>query len=180
MRKVVSGLFISLDGVVQDPSQWQFDAFDEDMGAAMQAILDSQDSMLLGRATYQEWAAYWPTSTDEPFATWVNTLPKYVVSRTLTQVDWQNSTLVQGDLSEAIGRLKEEEGKTIGVAGSPTLVRSLLGLGLLDQLILMVHPVVAGSGKRLFPDGEPLTRLKLVDSQTTGSGVAILTYEPRQ
>lgn len=176
MRKVVSGLFISVDGVVEAPNLWQFDVFDEDMGAAMSAHLDSEDTILLGRVTYSEWAPYWPTSTDEPYASHINNTPKIVVSTTLKQADWKNSTLVSGNLPGVIGELKQKPGKNIGVAGSPTLVRSLLRDDLLDELILMVHPVIAGSGKRLFAEGGALKRLKLVHSSITRSGVAFLTY----
>ena len=176
MRKVVSGLFISLDGVVEAPHLWQYDVFDEDMSAAMSAHLDSEDSILLGRVTYSEWAPYWQTSTDEPYASHINNTPKIVVSTTLKQVDWKNSTLVSGNLPGVIGELKQKPGKNIGVAGSPTLVRSLLRDDLLDELILMIHPVIVGSGKRLFAEGDTLKRLSLVQSSITRSGVAILTY----
>ena len=179
MRKVVAGLFISLDGVTESPDQWQFDHFDDGMMAAMTAQMAEQDAVLLGRVTYQEWADYWPTSTDEPFASYINTIPKHVVSTTLDSVEWEHSTLIKGDLSEAIATLKQQPGRNIGVAGSPTLVRSLLQLDLLDELTLMVHPVVAGHGKRLFSDDDDLKRLSLVASKTTPTGVAILTYQPR-
>ena len=178
MRKVFAGLFISLDGVVEAPNLWQFDNFDEDMMAAMGAQLATEDTVLLGRVTYQEWAPYWPTSTDEPFATFINNTPKYVVSTTLDKVEWQNSTLIKGDLVKKITALKQQLGKTIGVAGSPTLVRSLLQANLLDELILMVHPVIVGSGKRLFSDKGDLKRMKLVESKTTRTGVLIATYTP--
>lgn len=178
MRKVVSGLFISLDGVVEAPDQWQFDVFDQDMGAAMQAHIDAEDTILLGRRTYEEWAPYWPTSKDEPYASHINNTPKYVFSNTLKNVDWQNSTLVKEPLADAVNRLKQQPGGNIGVSGSPTLVRSLLKENLLDELILMVHPVIAGRGKRLFPDSGEQKRMRLVDSMITGSGVAFLTYHP--
>ena len=180
MRKVVAGLFISLDGVTESPDQWQFDHFDEDMMAALGAHLAEEDAVLLGRVTYQEWATYWPTSTDEPYASHIDAIPKYVVSTTLDTVEWNNSTLIQGNLTEEIARLKQQPGKNVGVAGSPTLVQSLLQDGLLDELTLMVHPVVAGSGKRLFKDESTLKRLQLVASKTTRTGVALLTYQPRQ
>jgi dihydrofolate reductase len=176
MRKVVSGLFISLDGVTEAPNEWQFDSFDEDLGTEMGAMIAETDAILLGRVTYQEWADYWPTSTDEPFASFINNTPKYVVSTTLNSVDWQNSTLLKGNLAEELARLKAQPGKTITVTGSPTLVRSLLEQDLLDELTLMIHPVVAGKGKRLFPNGGDLKRLQLVSHKMTGSGVAILTY----
>jgi dihydrofolate reductase len=180
VRKVVSGLFISLDGVTESPDQWQFDHFDDDMMAALGAHLAQEDTVLLGRVTYQEWADYWPTSTDEPYASHINNVPKYVVSTTLDKVEWKNSTLIKGNLAGEIATLKQQPGKNIGVAGSSTLVRSLLQDDLLDELTLMVHPVVAGRGKRLFEDRSDQKRLRLVDSKTTRTGVAILTYQPRQ
>lgn len=179
MRKVFSGLFISLDGVVEAPNEWQFDNFDNDMAEAMGKVLADEDAVLLGRVTYEEWAPYWPNSTDEPFASFINNVPKYVVSTTLDDVQWQNSTLIKGNLAEEINRLKQQPGRSIGVAGSPTLVQSLLEEDLLDELILMYHPVVVGKGKRLFKDGRLVKRLKLVDTKVTGSGVAILTYQRR-
>lgn len=179
MRKVSAGLFISLDGVTESPDQWQFDHFDDGMMAALGEYLAATDTVLLGRVTYQEWASYWPTSTDEPFASFINNTPKFVVSTTLDTVEWQNSTLIKGNLAEAITKLKQQPGKNIGVTGSPTLVRSLLQSDLLDELTLMIHPVVAGRGKRLFKDEDDLKRLKLVDNKTTSTGVAILTYQPR-
>jgi dihydrofolate reductase len=180
-ENVVSGLFISLDGVTESPNEWQFDVFDEDMIAAMTDHLNAEDTILLGRVTYQEWAPYWPTSTDEPYASHINTTPKYVVSTTLDTVEWgkyQNINLIKGNITDAIAKLKQQSGKNIGVAGSPTLVRSLLQADLLDELTLMIHPVVAGKGKRLFEGESVLRRLKLVASKITKSGVSILTYHP--
>jgi dihydrofolate reductase len=181
MRKVVAGLFISLDGVTESPDQWQFDHFDDGMMAALQAHIAEEDAILLGRVTYQEWAPYWPTSTDEPYASHINNTPKYVVSTTLDKVEWgkwANVTLIKGNPAETIAKLKQQPGQNIGVSGSPSLVYSLLQAGLLDELILMVHPVVVGRGKRLFKEGGDLKRLKLVDSKTTSTGVTILTYQP--
>jgi dihydrofolate reductase len=179
MRKVVSGLFISLDDVVESPDQWQFDHWDQEMEAALEAHIADEDTILLGRVTYQEWEHFWPTSTIEPYASHINNTPKYVVSTTLTKVEWKNSTLVKGSLAEEIARLKQQPGKNIGVAGSPTLARSLLKNGLLDELTLMVHPVIVGKGKRLFDGWDDLKRLKLVASQTTSTGVSLLTFQPR-
>ncbi len=180
MRKVVAGLFMTLDGVVESPENWQ-EHFDEDMGEAMMEQIASQDAVLLGRVTYQEWASYWPTATDEPFASFINSTPKYVFSTTLDSVEeWKNSTLIKGDLAQEIAKLKHLPGKNIGTAGSPTLVHSLLEQGLLDELILLVHPVVAGSGKRLFKEGDSLKRLHLLSSKMTRTGTVILTYQPRK
>lgn len=180
VRKVVAGLFISLDGVVESPDQWQFDNFDKDMGTAMAAHIAQEDAILLGRTTYQEWEGYWPTSKDEPYASHINNTPKYVFSYTLDRVEWGNSMLVKGPLADEVTRLKQQPGKHIGVAGSPSIVRSLLQDNLLDELTLMIHPVVVGKGKRLFNDVGDLKRLKLVDSKITSTGVAILTYRPAQ
>ncbi len=183
MRKVISGLFISVDGVTESPEKWQFDNFDEDMMAGLSAHLAVEDTMLLGRVTYEEWASYWPHSTDEPYASHINSIPKYVVSMTLDKVEWgqwNNVQLLKGNLAQEIAKLKQQPGKNIGVGGSPTLVRSLLQADLLDELMLMVHPVVVEKGKRLFREGGELKRLKLVDATTTRTGVAILTYQPRE
>lgn len=180
MRKLNSGLFISMDGVVEAPYLWQFDVFDDDMIAVMGDHINNEDTMLLGRVTYEEWAPFWPTSTDEPYASHINSIPKVVVSTTLNEVAWgdrDNITLIKDDLAGEITKLKQQPGKNIGVAGSPTLVRSLLEADLLDELILMIHPVIAGRGQRLFADGSALKRMKLVASTITNSGVAVLTYQ---
>jgi dihydrofolate reductase len=175
MRKIVSGLFISLDGVVEAPDQWHFPYFNEEMGNAVQSMMDGGDAMLLGRRTYEEFAAYWPTSTDD-YAEHMNGTPKYVVSTTLESADWQNSTLVGGDVFKELARLKEQPGGNLNTTGSGTLVRSLLREGLLDELHLLVHPIVVGAGKRLFDDG-PQVPLRLTGSQTFSTGVLHLTYE---
>jgi dihydrofolate reductase len=182
VRKVVSVLFISLDGVAEAPNKWQF-AFDEEMGEVLTTTLDVCDTILLGRVTYTEWAGYWPTVTsgeDAEFASWINTSPKHVASTTLDDVDdWANSTLIEGDLATAVKQLKAGPGKGISVAGSPTLVRSLLEQDLLDELVLLIHPVIAGEGrKKLFADNGPMKRLELVSTRPTSSGVVIATYRP--
>ena len=179
MRKVIASLFSTLDGVVEAPNEWQF-AFDDEMGAAMSRTLEALDAVLLGRVTYTEWAGYWPTSTDEPFASWINRTPKYVASTTLDSVDeWPNSTLIRGSVADFVSELRQQDGGTIGTAGSPTLVRTLFDQGLLDELTLLIHPVVAGGGrKRLFADDAALAKLELVESQPTSSGVLIATYRP--
>jgi len=180
MRKVSAWLFMSLDGVVEAPNEWQFDVMDDDMIEAITSQTEAEDAMLMGRVTYQEWLPFWPTSTDEPYASHINTMPKYVVSTTLEEVEWgkwEKPTLIKGNLPQEINKLKKQPGKNIGVSGSPTLVRSLLEGGLLDEVKLMIHPVVVGHGKRFFNDGD-LKRLKLVDSKVTGTGVVILTYQP--
>jgi dihydrofolate reductase len=183
MRKVVASLFISLDGVAESPDQWQFDVFDDDMGAEITKQMNEQDALLLGRVTYEEWASYWPTATDEPFASAMNKKPKYVVSTTLDKVawgQWDTVSLLKGDLVNEINKLKSQPGKNIGVAGSPTLVRSLLQTDLLDELRLQVHPVVVNHGKRLFKEGNDLKRLNLIENKTTSTGVLLLTYQLRR
>ena len=181
MRKVTSGLFISLDGVTEAPDQWQFDHFDEGMMAALGAHITAEDTILLGSVTSAEWAPYWPTATDEPYASHINTTPKYIVSTTLDKVawgQWDNVTLLKGNLAAEIAKLKQQPGKNIGVSGSPTLVQSLLQADLIDELTLMIHPVIAGHGKRIFKDGSALKRMKLVESKTTHTGVSLLTFQP--
>lgn len=181
MRKVIAGLFISLDGVVEAPHLWQFDVFDHDMEDAMNKFLAGIDTVLLGRVTYQDWAAYWPNATvDDDYASFINNTPKHVASTTLSSVDWENSTLIAGDVAAAVRTLKTQPGGVIGVQGSPTLTRFLLNVGLLDELTLMIHPVIVGAGKRLFSGDDALLRMNLIDSRITGSGVAILTYRPME
>ena len=181
MRKVVSWLFITLDGVVEAPNEWQFDVMDNEMMAAITSQMEAEEAILMGRVTYQDWLPFWPSSTDEPYASHINQIPKYVVSRTLEEVEWgrwEKPTLIKVDLAREINKLKGGSGKNISVSGSPTLVRSLLAENLLDELQLMIHPVVVGKGKRLFTEDVDLKRLQLVDSKVTGTGVVIVTYQP--
>src|SRR5215217_7774182 len=181
MKKVTAGLFVSLDGVTESPEKWQLPYFNDEMGKAVGTAMAAADAMLLGRVTYQEFASYWPgvSSEDQPFADYMNNSAKYVASRTLEgPLEWNNSTLIKGNLVEEIARLKCQPGKNIGITGSVTLVRSLLEQDLLDELGLMIHPVVVGSGKRLFEEGGDPKKLKLVESKTFGTGVVYLTYQP--
>jgi dihydrofolate reductase len=180
MRKITAGLFVSLDGVTESPEKWQLPYFNDEMGEAIGAAMAAADAMLLGRVTYQEFASYWPgvRSEDQPFADYMNNTPQYVVSTTLDTAEWNNSTLIKGNVVEEITKLKQQPGKNIGITGSATLVQSLLRDDLLDELGLMVHPVVVGSGKRLFKEGGDLKALKLVDSKTFSTGVVSLTYQP--
>jgi dihydrofolate reductase len=179
MRKIVAGLFISLDGVVEAPDKWHFPYFNDEMGEAVGSQMADADTMLLGRVTYEEFAGYWPQQGSEAEgADFMNGTPKLVASRTLDTVEWENSTLIEGDLASALTRIKQGPGKDISVVGSPTLVRSLLRAGVLDELRLLVHPIVVGRGKRLFVDGEEQTALKLTESKTFSTGVLYLTSEP--
>lgn len=179
MRKIVASFFMSLDGVVESPDQWHFPYFSEEMGAAVGALMSESDAMMMGRVTYESWAAYWPgkTDADDPFAGFINDIRKYVVSSTLDTVEWQNSTLVKGDLVEEITKLKQQPGTTIGISGSTNLVRSLMRHGLLDELRLLVHPIVVGKGQRLFEEGLEIP-MRLVSSETFPTGVLSLAYRP--
>jgi dihydrofolate reductase len=180
MRQLVSSFFISLDGVVEAPQTWHFPYFDDEMGAVVGEAIAASDAFLLGRRTYEEWSAYWPDQdpAENPMAGVMNETPKHVVSTTLDSVDWQNAKLLEGDLAEALTALKAQPGKNIGMSGSATLVRSLLGLGLVDELRLLVHPLVVGSGARLFENGTVPVSLELVKSRTFATGVLDLTYRP--
>ena len=182
MRKVVAYEFISLDGVIEAPDQWHFPYFDEEMGEAIGEGFAASDAMLMGRVNYEGWAAYWPEQDPEenPVADTMNGRRRYVVSTTLEEpLEWNNSTLIKGnEFAEEIRNLKGQEGKDIAISGGPTLVRSLLDHGLLDELRLFVHPIVVGSGRRLFEDEAESRPLELVDSKTFKTGVLYLTYRP--
>lgn len=186
MRTVIAHLIMTLDGVVK------FEAVIDkimELRDRKEVLPDffakvaEEDALLLGRVTYQEWKDYWPTSTNEPFASHINGAPKYVASTSLTAVPWgtrDNATLLQGDLADAVTALKRAPGKNIGVHGSPSLVESLLQADVLDLLRLEVYPVIAGTGARLFKQAPGPRRLDLIDSKTTTNGVVILTYRPRR
>jgi len=181
MRKIVAGLFISLDGVFESPEQWHFPYFNDEMGEAVGAQMADSDCMLLGRVTYEEFASYWPSQTREgeagEMADFMNDTPKYVVSSTLNAAEWKNTTLIDGNNAvEALTTLKQQPGKDISITGSGTLVRTLLRDRLLDELRLLVHPIAVGHGKRLF-DGSDQIPLTLADSKTFSTGVLALTYQ---
>jgi dihydrofolate reductase len=175
-RKVISTFFVSLDGVMEAPQEWHFPYFNDEMVAAIGEAMASSDAMLCGRVTYQEWAGFWPDADNE-MAEYMNNTPKYVASTTLDAVEWSNSHLLEGDVPAAVAALKQQPGKNIVMSGSATLARSLLREGLVDELRLMIHPVVVGQGARLFPDGEKHA-LELVDSTTFATGVVYVTYKP--
>lgn len=180
MRSLVAGLFISLDGVTEAPDRWHFPYFNEEMGQAVGANMERSDALLMGRRTYEEWAEYWPdeTGADDPFADYINGAAKYVVSTTLTRADWTGTTLLTGDTATAIRDLKQQPGKDIAMSGSVATVRWLLTEGLLDELDLLVHPIVVGKGARLFTDDMPQVPLELLRSTTFETGVVHLTYAP--
>lgn len=181
MRRIVASEFLTLDGVMGLPERWNLAYFNDEMGQAIGEGFAASDAMLMGRVLYEEWAAYWPGQDPEqnPFAAQMNGVRKHVVSTTLEgPLEWQNSTLIGGDVPDQITRLKRQPGKDIAVSGSGALVRSLLRDGLLDELRLMVHPVILGGGKRLFEEGGDQQGLELVDSKTFATGVVYLTYRP--
>jgi dihydrofolate reductase len=181
MRKVVAAEFVSLDGVFEAPDRWHFPYFNEEMEQAIGEGFAASDAMLMGRVNYEEWAAYWPQQDPEenPIADTMNGRQKYVVSTTLEEpLAWSNSTLIKENVAEKIEKLKNQPGKDIVISGSGTLVRSLLGYGILDELKLMVHPILVGGGKRLFEEEADTKLLELVDSKTFKTGVLYLTYRP--
>jgi dihydrofolate reductase len=185
MRKVVAGLSMTLDGVVQSPRDWMMST--PGMDQVINQGISESDGILLGRKTYVEFAAMWPALGDAfPMAKFMNNTPKYVVSSTLESAEWEDSTLLRGDLRAAVTRLKTgehtpggEPGMNIKIPGSPTLVRSLLQLGLLDELGLMIHPIVLGAGARLFDPTSDRFDLELKESRTFDNGVISATYRPR-
>jgi dihydrofolate reductase len=181
MRKIQAGLFMTLNGVVQDPGTWSMPYFSDDVGRVISENMAAADAMLLGRRTYEEWVGYWPgkTAEDDPFAGFINSVPKYVVSQTLSgPLSWEGATLVTGDTGAAIRALKEQPGKNIAISGSITLVESLLTQGLLDELALLVSPIVLGAGRRLFDGPAGSVPLRLVQSETLDRGVLALRYVP--
>jgi dihydrofolate reductase len=186
MRKVVVSEFVSLDGVMEDPGgsekskhgAWTFQYWNDEIGKFKLEELFASDALLLGRVTYQGFAAAWPSRTDEQgFAQWINSMPKYVASTTLKELDWNNSRLIKGNLPEEISKLKQQSGKNILVNGSATLVHSLMQHDLIDEYRLLVYPVVLGDGKRLFKDVKN-TKLRLGETKTFPSGVILLQYQP--
>jgi dihydrofolate reductase len=181
MRKAIASEFVSLDGVFEAPDQWHFPYFDEEMGEEIGRAMAASDAMLMGRVLYEEWADFWPRQDPEenPVAARMNGVRKYVVSTTLKEpLGWDNSTLIKENVAEEIAGLKRQTGGDISISGSGTLVQSLLKDGLIDELRLMIHPVVVGSGKRLFDEGGEQIALELVDFRTFSTGVVYLTYRP--
>ena len=181
VRKVVAVEMVSLDGVMEKPEEWAFSYSDEEMEKANAAGMASSDALLLGRVTYEQMAAFWPKQPGGvPMVDYINSVPKYVVSATLeAPLGWNNSTLIEGDeFAQEITELKQQPGNDITIIGSGALVRSLLGNGLLDELRLVVHPIILGGGKRLFEDHADREALELVDSRTFGTGVLSLAYRP--
>jgi dihydrofolate reductase len=187
MRKLVAGLFVSLDGVVEEPAEWHFPYFNEEMGAAVDATLGSADTVLFGRKTYDSFAGAWPEreaagGEDAGLAKALGDARKIVVSNQPLEFTWRNSEQLQGDLIEAVTALKNEPGDdgTIAMSGSVSVVRQLLVAGLLDELHLLVHPIAIRKGLRLFDEGETPIPLRLISSQTFRTGVLNLVYAPAE
>jgi dihydrofolate reductase len=184
MRKIIAGLFMALDGVVEAPDQWHFPYFNDEMGAAVDATFSAADTMLFGRKTYDSFAGAWPEreaagEEDALFAKALGDARKIVVSNQQLEFTWRNSEQLQGDLIETVTALKNEAvDGTIGMSGSVSVVRQLLAAGLLDELHLLVHPIAVRKGMRLFDEGEPPIPLTLISSQTFTTGVLNLVYAP--
>jgi dihydrofolate reductase len=179
MRKLRAWLYVTLDGVVEAPENWVMP--DDEMFEDQTADYAASDALLLGRRTYEVFAASWPQrGSDVPNADWMNNTRKYVASTTLESPEWQNTRVLEGDVSDAVSRLKQEDGETITLNGSATLLRALLKAGLVDELRLLLHPVVLGSGHRLFDDGEGLGALKLAECHAYDNGVVSLSYGPTE
>ena len=190
MRKLVVQTFLTLDGVMQAPGGpeedttggfteggWSVTQWDDAMVEAMGTSMSKPFDLVLGRGTYEIFAAHWPHS-DDPGAAELNDATKHVASTTLKSLDWQNSHLIEGDVPAGIQRLKEEDGPELQVHGSHGLIQTLLEHGLVDEFRLLIYPVVIGSGKRLFGDGTVPAGLRLTDSKISSTGVVIATYEP--
>jgi len=184
MRKITAGLFMALDGVVQDPQNWHFPYFNDEMGVAVSEQLGNADTILLGRKTYDSFAGAWPDretagEADAEMARALGDARKIVVSRQRLTFTWRNSEQISGDLVAAVTALKNEPGKSdIAMSGSVSIVRQLLAAGLLDELHLLVHPIAMGAGIRLFDENERPIPLKLISSATFKTGVLNLVYAP--
>jgi dihydrofolate reductase len=184
MRKIAAGLFMALDGVVQDPQNWHFPYFNDEMGAAVSAQLGNSDTILLGRKTYDSFAGAWPGretagEADAEMAKALGDARKIVVSRQRLTFTWRNSEQISGDLLAAVTALKNEPGKSdIAMSGSVSIVRQLLAAGLLDELHLLIHPIAVGTGLRLFDENESPIPPRLISSTTFKTGVLNLVYGP--
>jgi dihydrofolate reductase len=193
MSRVVVVNNVTLDGVMQAPARpdedrrggftrggWALPYNDEVMAQRMGRNMSQGGSLLLGRRTYEEFYSVWPSRTDNPYTEVLNNTQKYVASTTLAEpLPWQNSTLLGGDVAQAVAGLRQQPGKDLVILGSGALIHSLLPHHLIDEFVLLIHPLVLGSGHRLFPDGAAVA-LRLTDSVTTTTGVVIATYQPTE
>jgi dihydrofolate reductase len=183
MRKITAGVFIALDGVVEEPASWHFPYFNDEMGAAVGATFGGADTMLFGRRTYDSFAGAWPDreaagGEDAGFAKALGDMRKIVASRQTLEFTWRNSEQLEGDLVETVTALKNGPGGDIALSGSISVVRQLLAAGLIDELHLLVHPIAVGTGMRLFAEGENPIPLRLISSETFSTGVLNLVYGP--
>jgi dihydrofolate reductase len=191
MRKIIVFTNLTLDGVMQAPGRpdedrrggFEYGGWAAPYAAMSEAGGDLSDAgpMLFGRRTYEDFYSYWPKQTDNPYTEVLNNTPKYVASRTLKEpLAWSNSTLLKGNVPGAVAELKAQPGKDVLVMGSGELVQSLMQHGLVDRFVLLIHPLILGTGRRLFRDGSVYATLQLADSKTTPTGVVIATYEPAE
>lgn len=179
MRSIVWSEYISLDGVIEEPGKWSIPYFSDDLAQYKSDELFESDALLLGRSTYEAFAAAWPKmeEVEGDFAVRMNTLPKYVASTTLDKADWNNSTIIRENVPEEVSKLKQERGTNILIGGSGALAKSLIRHNLIDEIRMLVHPIAVGSGKRLFEGAKESIALTLVDTRAFDSGVVALTYE---
>jgi dihydrofolate reductase len=179
VKKVIVSEFVTLDGIMEAPDQWSFQFWNEEIAKFKFDELFASDALLLGRVTYQGFAAAWPSMTDEEgFAERMNSLPKFVVSKTLEEVEWNNSRLIKGNIAEEVSKLKQQPGQDILISGSGDLIHTLTQYNLIDEYRLLVYPVVLGSGKPLFKSLNDQLHLKLLETKTFDSGVVLLSYQP--
>lgn len=178
MRKLVCSLFISLDGVVEAPDRFVRPELYQDFSPLIAQSMEGQDLVLMGRRMYEEWSAFWPTSNIQPFANFINSVPKLVVSGTLASTQWSGSSLLEGPVQTEVARLKATCGGTVGVHGIE-MIGSLILAGLMDELHFILVPVIAGTGRRLGSATEAAIQLDLVSAQTTPNGLQHLVYQPR-
>jgi dihydrofolate reductase len=179
MRKIIATEYVTLDGIMEAPNLWSFQFWSEETAKFKFDELFASGALLLGRVTYQGFAAAWPTMKDEQgFAERMNGLPKYVVSTTLKEAMWNNSTLIKENIYTEILNLKQQPGQDILLAGSADLFNALLEHSLIDEVRFMLHPIFWGKGKHLFKEGSAATAMKLTGTQSFRSGISILSYEP--
>ncbi|HEV8191092.1 MAG TPA: dihydrofolate reductase family protein [Ktedonobacterales bacterium] len=194
MSKVVAFTNLTLDGVMQAPARpdedtrggfahggWATPYSAAEQSSDTQESMANSGALLLGRRTYEDFYAVWPNRTNNPYTEVLNNTQKYVASTTLKEpLPWSNSTLLKGDAAEAVARLREQPGKDLVILGSGELIQSLMRRNLVDEYVLRIHPLVLGSGRRLFPEDGPFVTLQLVDTKTTPTGVVIATYQPSE